>query len=48
MGWGFVLLAFPFGESQGRLNYISNGKREDVHRILREWMDKGGVNPGHH
>jgi hypothetical protein len=34
---GFVLLVFPFGESEGRCNYISNGAdRRDVLRLLEE------------
>ena len=34
---GFVLLVFPFGESEGRCNYISNGAdRADVLKLLKE------------
>ncbi len=34
---GFVLLVFPFGESEGRCNYISNGaNRKEVAIMLRE------------
>jgi hypothetical protein len=34
---GFVLLVFPFGEAEGRCNYISNGAdRIDVLTLLRE------------
>ncbi len=34
---GFVLLVFPFGESEGRCNYISNGaSRRDVVALLKE------------
>lgn len=34
---GFVLLVFPFGEDQGRCNYISNGAdRADVLKLLEE------------
>lgn len=32
---GFVLLVFPFGH-EGRANYISNAKREDVLVLLKE------------
>ncbi len=36
-GTGFVLLVFPFGEKEGRCNYISNGAdRGDVLRLLKE------------
>jgi hypothetical protein len=34
--WGFALLIFPFGESEGRMNYISNANRETMLRSLEE------------
>jgi hypothetical protein len=37
-GWGFVVLAFPYGEG-GRMNYISNAKREDVMRSMYEFIE---------
>lgn len=34
---GFVLLVFPFGENEGRCNYISNGAdRRDIVTMLKE------------
>ncbi len=34
---GFVLLVFPYGEKEGRCNYISNGAdRRDIVTMLRE------------
>jgi hypothetical protein len=34
---GFILLVFPFGETEGRCNYISNGaNRKDVVTMLKE------------
>jgi hypothetical protein len=34
---GFVLLMFPFGEKEGRCNYISNGAgRKDIVTLFRE------------
>ncbi len=34
---GFILLVFPFGESGGRCNYISNGAdRRDIVVMLKE------------
>ena len=34
---GFVLLVFPFGEGEGRCNYISNGAdRKDIIKLFRE------------
>lgn len=38
---GFVLLMFELGEDlkgTGRINYVGNGKREDVHRALVELL----------
>lgn len=35
---GFVLLVFPFEGHEGRANYISNAKREDVVVMLREQL----------
>jgi hypothetical protein len=34
---GFILLVFPFGEQEGRCNYISNGAdRKEVVTMLKE------------
>lgn len=34
---GFVLLVFPFGSTEGRANYISNGAdRQDIVRLFKE------------
>lgn len=35
---GFVLLVFPFGNTDGRCNYISNADRKDVVTMLREQL----------
>ncbi len=42
---GFVLLVFPFGEKEGRCNYISNGAdRDDVMKLLWEQLQRfGGI-----
>src|ERR1700741_2183493 len=37
-GWGFVLLAFPFG-ADGRMNYIANANRTDVVRSMYEFIE---------
>ena len=38
---GFILLVFPFGESEGRCNYISNGAdRKDVVTMLKEQIKR--------
>jgi hypothetical protein len=35
---GFVLLVFPLNDHEGRCNYISNGRREDVVVLLKEQL----------
>lgn len=35
---GFVLLVFPFDGHEGRCNYISNAKRDDIVVLLREQL----------
>lgn len=42
-GWGFFLMAFPFNHEPGRMNYVSNAKRETVHELMREFLGKGGA-----
>ena len=38
---GFVLLVFPYGETEGRCNYISNGAdRADIIKLLREQANR--------
>jgi hypothetical protein len=38
---GFVLLVFPFGERDGRCNYISNGAdRDDIVTLMREQIKR--------
>lgn len=38
---GFILLVFPFGENEGRCNYISNGAdRKDVVVMLKEQIKR--------
>ena len=38
---GFVLLVFPFGEGEGRCNYISNGAdRKDIVTMLKEQIKR--------
>ena len=42
---GFVLLVFPFGEKDGRCNYISNGAdRADIVKLLREQANRFDLN----
>jgi hypothetical protein len=37
-GWGFVVLAFPFG-ADARMNYIANAERADVIRVMYEFIE---------
>jgi hypothetical protein len=38
---GLVLLVFPFGEKEGRCNYISNGaNREDIVVLFKEQIKR--------
>lgn len=38
---GFVLLVFPFGEKEGRCNYISNGAgRDDIVKLFEEQIKR--------
>ena len=38
---GFVLLVFPFGEGEGRCNYISNGAdRKDIVTMFKEQIKR--------
>lgn len=38
-GWGFAVLCFSYGEN-GFMNWVSNAKREDMIRALREMATK--------
>lgn len=39
-GWGFFVMAFPFGESKGRMNYVANARREDIVKVMKEFLEK--------
>jgi hypothetical protein len=46
---GFVLLVFPYGEAEGRCNYISNGAgRKEIAILFREQARRfeGAPEPG--
>lgn len=36
---GFAILCFPF-YTNGRLFYISNANRDDVAKVMKEWISK--------
>jgi hypothetical protein len=44
---GFALFVFPLGEKpgDGQLQYISNGRREDMVRVIESWLFRNGVLP---
>lgn len=49
--WGFFLMAFPFEDADGRMNYISNAQREDILKLMKEFIEKSERTPtleGHH
>lgn len=48
-GWGFFCLVFPFNDAAGRMNCVSNARREDIIRNMVEFVDKfKGGNPFGH
>jgi hypothetical protein len=38
--WGLALMVFPFDGREGNLNYISTAKREDVVKVLRDFLER--------
>lgn len=45
-GMGFTLLAYEFGDKEGRrMLYASNSNREDVIKAMLEFVDKNLNNP---
>jgi hypothetical protein len=46
-GWGFAVLAFPFGQG-GRMNYISNSERNDIVRAMYEFIESSKERFGEH
>jgi hypothetical protein len=38
--WGFAVLAFPLDSRDGGLRYVSNGDRESVMKLLRDFVAK--------
>ena len=41
-GHGFVVLTFPLTDSLAGCRYVSNGSRESVMKLLREFVEKEG------
>lgn len=46
-GWGFVVLAFPFG-AERRMNYVANAERADVVRAMYEFIEATKEKFGEH
>ncbi len=45
---GFVLLVFPFGDTTGRCNFMSNGAdRKDLTALLQEMISRFDGQPQH-
>lgn len=46
-GFGFVVLAFNFGESEdNEMMYVSNANRQDIVKAMKEWIEKTEENFG--
>jgi len=42
-GWGFATVLFPFSDTRGEaLLYISNAQRDDIVRVMTEFIHKQG------
>lgn len=47
IGFGFVVLAFNFGEGiDNEMMYVSNANRKDIVKAMEEWIDKTKNNYG--
>jgi hypothetical protein len=46
-GWGFAVLAFPFG-AEGRVNYVGHGSQADIVRSLYEFITATKTSWGEH
>jgi len=38
VGWSFIVMAAPFNPADGRMNYVANGNREDVIKLLKNFL----------
>lgn len=38
--YGFTLLVYEHNSEVGRTNYVSNSNREDVVKVMKEFIDK--------
>ncbi|RLC88860.1 MAG: hypothetical protein DRJ03_01070 [Chloroflexi bacterium] len=37
---GFLFIAFPFDDNDGKADYVSNGKREDMIKFMKETIER--------
>jgi hypothetical protein len=44
-GWAFACFAFPLDSRDGGLRYVSNGDRESVLKLMREFVQKQDAAP---
>lgn len=47
-GWGFAVIVFPMDGEAGRLNYVSNAKREPLCKLLANFIRASGQDFGNH
>lgn len=46
-GFGFTLLAYEFGDTDGRkMLYVSNSDREDIKKAMKEFIEQPNKNFG--
>lgn len=43
--YGFAVIAFPLDSRDGALRYVSNGDRESVLKLMREFVAKQDSKP---
>lgn len=41
--FGFFVMVFPFNGNDQAANYVSNSKREDVIKVMKEFLFRAGV-----
>ena len=46
--YGFTLLTYPHDKTESRLYYVSNSNREDVVRVMEEFIEKTETTWGKH
>ena len=44
--YGFFVMIFPFENHEGRSNYVSNGKREDIIKVMQDFIARSAIVTG--